>query len=441
MTDKRFSRRDLIKRTATAAAVFTIVPRHVLGGTNHAPPSERLNIAGIGVGGQGGHDMSQVAKDNNVVALCDVDDKQGAKSFGRWPDARRYKDFRVMLEKEKTIDAVVVATPDHVHAVAAMTAIELGKHVYVEKPMAHSVSEVRALMAAAERYKVVTQMGNQGHSATGCRILETWIEDRAIGDVREVHCWTNRPTWPQGLTRPTDTPPAPATLDWDLWLGPAPARPYHRAYAPRVWRGWWDFGTGALGDMGCHIMDPAFSALKLGAPTRIAAESGSGADESPPLWSVIRYEFPKRGPMPPVTLTWHDGGKMPERPPELEEGRRMGDEGGGSLLMGTKGAIMCGIYSNSMRIIPEEKMRAYKRPPRPPRIPGHHRGWVLACKGEGETRSHFGYAGPLSEMVLLGNVALRVGRPIEWDGADMRVTNAPEAEQYVKHAYRDGWTL
>jgi predicted dehydrogenase len=443
MNSKPISRRKFLGRTAAAAGgAITILPAHVLGGAGQTPPSEQLNVAGIGAGGQAADDLDRVARNSNIVALCDVDDERAAESFNRWPKATRYKDFRVMLEKEKGIDAVVVATPDHFHAVAAMAAMELGKHVYVEKPMAHSIYEVRKLMEAARKHKVATQMGNQGHSFRGCRMLRAWIEDGAIGDVREVHCWTNRPTWPQGIDRPTDTPPVPPTLDWDIWLGPAPVRPYNPAYAPRNWRGWIDFGCGALGDMGCHILDGSFWALNLGAPVRVSSESSGANGETFPKWSVIRYEFPQRGKMPPVTLTWYDGGKMPPRPEELETGRKMGDSDGGALLVGEKGKIVTGTYGNGVRIIPEEKMQAYKQPEKETtRLPDHHENWLLACKGGEPAVSNFDYAGPLTEMVLLGNIVLLAGQPIEWDAQNARIPNVPGAEQYLHRAYRDGWTL
>ena len=438
----KLSRRVFLGRAAGAATVLNLVPRHVVARSGETPPSERVNVAGIGAGGQAAHDLNMVSRNGNIVALCDVDDRQAAKSYKRWADVPKYKDFRVMLEKEKGIDAVVVATPDHIHAVAAMTAMELGKHVYVEKPMAQSIYEARKLTEAARRYKVATQMGNQGHSFYGCRILHAWIDANLIGKVHEVHCWTNRPTWPQGIDRPTETPPAPPTLDWDLWLGPAPERPYNRAYAPRNWRGWCDFGCGALGDMACHIMDGSFWTLDLGAPTRVEAESSGINNETYPKWSIIRYEFPKRGKMPPVTLTWYDGGKMPPRPEELEEGRRMGDVDGGALLVGDEGKIMTGTYGNGVRIIPESAMKKAKRPKiKIPKSPGHHEEWIEACKGGPPAGSNFDYAGPFTEMVLLGNLALRVGQPIEWDAENMRVANVPEAEQYVKREYRQGWAL
>ncbi|HLB72435.1 MAG TPA: Gfo/Idh/MocA family oxidoreductase, partial [Sedimentisphaerales bacterium] len=348
------SRRDFIGGL-TAAAAFTIVPRHVLGGAGSTPPSEKLNIAGIGVGGQGASDLQQL-ENQNIVALCDVDQSHAAGTFKRYPKARQYRDFRRMLDKQKDIDAVVVATPDHVHAIASITAIKMGKHVYCEKPLTHTIFEARKLAEAAREHKVATQMGIQGHSDEGIRRLCEWIWDGAIGKVREVHTWTDRPKgwWPQGVGRPKDTPPVPVTLDWDLWLGPAPQRPYHPAYCPFKWRGWWDFGTGPLGDMGIHNCSPIFWALKLGYPTSVELVSQEGCnEETGPTKSIVRYEFPARGDMPPVTLMWYDGGNEPPRPEELEEGRRMGDNDGGSLLIGDKGKILApGWCAASPRIIP-----------------------------------------------------------------------------------------
>ena len=434
------SRRAFLGRAAATATVVSVVPRHVIAGSGQTPPSERLNIAGIGAGGQAAADLGKVAYQNNIVALCDVDDRRATESFAKWPDATRYKDYRVMLDKQKDIDAVIVATPDHVHAAAAIAAMELGKHVYVEKPMAQTIFEVRKMMETARRYKVVTQMGNQGHSTFGTRLLKAWMDDKAIGKVTEVHCWTNRPTWPQGIDRPTEAPPIPSTLAWDLWLGPAPERPYHPAYCPRNWRGWCDFGTGALGDMGCHIMDGPFWSLDLGIPDRVTAEASDSHPETYPASSIIRYEFPKRGKMPPVTLTWYDGGNEPDRPEELGEGRRMGDSSGGSLFVGSKGKLWSGTYGSPARIIPEEKMKAYKRPKvEQPKNKGHQHQWVEACKGNGETSSNFDYAGKLTEIVLLGCLALRLGKPVEWDAENMKAANAPEAEALVKREPRQGW--
>jgi len=442
MAGKKLSRRSFLGRTAAATAVFSIVPRYGFGAEKTAP-SETLNVASIGAGGQAAHDIQVVARDARIVALCDVDDRRASEMCKKFPKAAKYKDYRVMLEKERdNIDAVIVATPDHTHAFAAMAAMELGKHVYVEKPMAHSIYEVRKLMQAARKYNVMTQMGNQGHSFYGCRVLKSWMEDRAIGDVTEIHSWTNRPTWPQGIPRPTQTPPVPETLDWNLWLGSAPERPYNPAYCPRNWRGWYDFGTGALGDMGCHIFDAPFWTLNLTTPTRIEVEMPEHFPETYPEWSILRYEFPARGDMPPVKLTWYDGGKMPPHPPELEKGRVIGDRDGGSLLIGTKGKITVGTYGQPVRIIPEEKMRAYDRPEvKYERSPGQQAEWVVACKGGPPPNANFDYAGPLAEVVLLGCVALRAGKPIEFDAETATVTNLPEAQQFISPPYRKGWTL
>jgi len=440
----RVTRRDFIKSAAAASAAFsfTIVPRHVLGGPGHTPPSEKLNIAGIGVGGKGAGDLRGVESEN-IVALCDVDQKRAAETFKRYPKAKVYKDFRRMLEKEhNSIDAVTVATPDHVHAPASMMAIKMGKHVYCEKPLTHSIYEARQLTLAAREYTVATQMGNQGHSGEGIRLICEWIWDGAIGPVREVHAWTDRPggRWKQGVDRPEETPPVPPTLDWDLWLGPAPERPYNPIYCPFTWRGWWDFGTGALGDMACHILDPAFWALDLGYPRSVQAATTSVNDETYPLCSVIEYEFPARGDKPPVKLTWYDGGLKPTRPDELEPERKL--EGNGVIFVGDKGILMCGCYGSHPRLVPESKMQAYQLPPKTiPRVEGHHKDWINACKTGKPACSNFDYAGPLTEMVLLGNIAVRTGRRLEWDGENMRCTNVPEANDYIRREYRKGWSL
>ena len=444
---------------AAGVAAFTIVPRHVLGGAGQTAPSDRLNIAGIGVGGQGAGDLTNLAGEN-IVALCDVDDKQAAGTFKQFPNARKYKDFRVMLDKEhKNIDAVVVATPDHVHAVATMAAIEAGKHVFCEKPLTYSMYEAREVAKAAREAKVATQMGNQGHSGAGIRAICEWIWDGAIGTVREVHAWTTHAVWPQGMDRPKDTPPVPATLDWDLWLGPAPYRPYHPAYVPAFWRGWWDFGTGALGDMGCHNLDPVFWALKLGIPTSVEASCSIFVptitwdkpfnNESYPQASIVRYEFPARGELPPVELTWYDGGLMPRRPPDMDTGLRLGDKLGGVIFVGDKGKLICGSYGSSPRLIPESRMREYKRPaPSIPRSVGHHKEWVEACKGGKPAGSNFDYAGPMTEVILLGNIAVRMslktqekGLRLAYDGPNMKITNLPEANEFMHRKYREGWTL
>ena len=434
------SRRDFIGGAAAVAA-FTIVPRHVLGNPGRIPPSEKLNIAGIGVGGRGAGDLHECGSEN-IVALCDVDDKYAANVFKRYPNAKKYHDFRRMLDKEKNIDAVVIATPDHTHAVVAATAIKMGKHVYCEKPLAHSIYEVRKLTEAASEAGVATQLGNQGQASEDTRLVSEFIRDGAIGPVREVHSWCNRPISPRGIDRPKETPPVPETLNWDLWLGPAPQRPYHPCYLPFSWRGWWDFGTGVLGDIGCHQFISIFRALKLGYPTSVEACSSGVNSETAPLASIVRYDFPAREGMPPLKLTWYDGGLMPARPEELEEGLRFGnaDE---NLYIGDKGKML------GHRLLPEVRSKEYGRPPRVlPRSPGHHKEWINACKGGEPAGSNFDLAGPLTEVVLLGNVALRMGQQLYekglklyYDGPNMKVTNLPEANKYIRSEYREGWTL
>ncbi|MBP7569750.1 MAG: Gfo/Idh/MocA family oxidoreductase [Acidobacteria bacterium] len=446
------SRRGFLK-TAAASGVM-IVPRRVLGGPGHVPPSDRLNVAGIGVGGQGGGDMAQMEKEN-IVALCDADWQRAARTFAKHPTVPKYKDFRVMFDKQKDIDAVVVATPDHVHAVAALAAIDLGKHVFVEKPLAHNVWETRRLVKAAREAKVATQMGNQGHAMESIRVLCEWIWDGAIGPVTEVHAWTPHPVWPQGmLARPAERPPVPDTLDWDVWLGPAAARPYHPAYLPASWRGWLDFGTGGLGDMGCHIFDHIAWALKLGAPISVEASASTFVgeamnwdkpknNETYPQATLVAYRFPAREGFPPLTLTWYDGGLMPARPEELPADARMGDTYGGALYVGEKGKILTGSHgANGLRILPEKRMQRYTRPPKTlPRSIGHHQEWIAACKGGPPAGSNFEFAGPLTEIVLLGCAAIRSGEKLYWDAANMRFPNCPEADQYLTRKYRAGWEV
>ncbi len=453
----QITRRNFIKG-ATAAAAFTIVPRHVLGGAGYQAPSDKLNIATVGIGGMG-KENTKACSEENIVALCDIDEKYAAPVWETYPHAKKYLDFRVMLEKQKDIDAVIVATPDHNHAVIAMAAMQLGKHVYVQKPMTHSVFEARKLTEAARYYKVITQMGNQGHSGDGTRLVCEWIWDGAIGDVHEVHAWTNRPVWPQGVEvgRPTDTPAIPSTLNWDKWLGPAPFRPYHPDYLPEKWRAWWDFGTGSLGDLGCHVLDPAFWALNLKYPESVEGNISTywegfwkytePKNEMYPRSTIVRYKFPARGNMPPVHLTWWDGGLMPPRPEILEEGRRLGDEDGGLLFIGDKGTLMVGCYGIGPRLIPETKMQEYQTPaPSLERIPegsaGHERDWVRACKDGKPACSNFDYSGPLTEMVLMGNLAVRFPQKrLLWDGVNMQVTNDEVANAYVRREYREGWSL
>ncbi len=444
----KVSRRDFMG-AAAAAAALTIVPWHVLGGPRRIPPSEKLNIAGVGIGGRGAGDLDEVSGEN-IVALCDVDDKYAANTFKRYPNAAKYRDFRVMLDKQKNIDAVIVATPDHSHAVVAMTAIKMGKHVYCEKPLAHSIYEVRRLTEAARQAKVATQLGNQGQASEGTRLVCEFIWDGAIGPVREVHSWCNRPISPRGIDRPQGEDPIPETLDWDLWIGPAPMRPFkawpddpnQSIYCPFRWRGWWDFGSGVLGDIGCHQFVGIFRALKLGYPTSVEACSSGVNPETAPLASIVRYDFPAREGMPALKLTWYDGGLMPARPEELPEGLRFGDADD-NLFVGDKGKML------GHRLLPEARNTEYGKPPKVlPRSPGHHKEWIEACKGGEPAGSNFDVAGPLTEVVLLGNVALRMGQQLYekglklyYDGPNMKVTNLPEANKYIRSEYREGWTL
>jgi predicted dehydrogenase len=448
------SRRVFLQTASAAAMSFTIVPRHVLGGAGFIPPSEQVNIAGIGAGGMGGGDIATVAKlGANIVALCDVDESRAAGSFQAFPQARRYKDFRVMLDKEAAnIDAVTVGTPDHIHAVASMAAIRAGKHVYCQKPLTHTLHECRVLTTAAREAGVATQMGNQGHATEGARRTNEWIQAGVIGEVREVHCWSDRAgrLWKQGIPRPTDTPPVPATLDWDLWLGPVRERPYHPAYAPVLWRGWWDFGTGALGDMGCHIIDHPVWALNLGAPSaveaRITLDGSTLADNAPnfetyPVASVIYFDFPARGEQPAVRLTWYEGGLMPATPTEMPAGEQLPDNG--VLYVGSKGVMYHSSHGGMPRVLPLELHEAAQSVPQSlPRSPGHYEEWLAACKGGPAAMSNFDYAGPMTETALLSVLALRApGRRLKWDAERLQVTNAPELNQYVHVEYRQGWTL
>jgi predicted dehydrogenase len=340
---------------------------------------------------------------------------------------------------------VTVTTPDHTHAVIAMNAIKRGKHVFVQKPLTHTIKEARLLAQAAKEAGIVSQMGNQGHAGEGGRLINEWIWDGAIGDVREVHCWTNRPIWPQGIEAPKETPAVPDELEWDIWLGPASYRPYHPAYHPFSWRGWWDFGTGALGDMGAHILDHPFWALKLGHPRYVQASSTQFTEDSYPVAEVVTYDFPARGKMPPVRLKWYDGGIMPPRPEELEDGRMMGDSGGGGIFVGDKGKLMFSTYGRNPRIIPESKMREYQRPEKTiPRSPGIHEEWVEAIKKGQKSTSDFSYSGTLTEVMLLGNVAVATkeqNAKLEWDGVKMEFKNLPEANKFIHAEYREGWSL
>lgn len=446
---RTISRRGFIGTSAVAMTGLTIIPGHAVSGFGHIAPSDKLNIAGVGIASMGRVNLENVAKTENIVALCDVDWREPAqKIFKTYPGAKQYKDFRKMLDSQKDIDAVIIATPDHTHAVISLEAMKRGKHVFTQKPLTHTVHEARVLAKAAKKYKVATQMGNQGQAGDGPRRLREMIWDGVIGPVREVHVWTDRPNngllntyWPQGVNRPEGTPAIPAELDWDLFLGPAPFRPYNPAYHPFTWRGWWDFGTGALGDIGCHSLDPIFRALKLKYPTSVQAVSTLVNLESYPSGSVVQYEFPAREGMPPVTLKWYDGGLRPMLIPELDEGMKMG--AGGTLYIGDKGLIL------NDKILPKALRESYKAPePTIPSSPGHEQEWIMACKGGDPGGSDFEWAGPLTETVLLGNIALRrelreklSGQVLNWDPDKFGFPNMPEADKFLHKEYRQGWDL
>ncbi len=429
-----------------AGLAFTIVPRRVLG-RGYRAPSDTLNVACIGVGGMGWQDVRGVSGEN-IVALCDVDLKRSEDAFGGHPEARRYRDFRVMLEREmRNIDAVTVSTPDHTHAVAAMMALRMGKHVYVQKPLARTIHEVHTLAAeSARRQRLATQMGNQGHAGEGTRQIREWVEAGAIGTVREVHYWTNRPIWPQAIERPTEMHHVPQHLDWNLWLGPAADRPYHPAYAPFRWRGWWDFGTGALGDIACHAMDAAFWVLGLGHPSRVEPENTTMFPETAPRASRVLYEFPERGTRPAVRLVWRDGGITPPRPPEVSADAKWppSDEGG-QLWIGTDGKLAAGIYGQNPRLLDADRDAEIRKNPPPvtyPRVENVYAEWIAACKDGTQPGSNFvGHAGPLTEMVLLGCIAVRMGRVLEVDPVTGRIVSPTVPDEYVRSEYRRGWEL
>jgi predicted dehydrogenase len=487
------SRRTFTRKAASAAAVLTIVPRHVLGGAGYVAPSEKITIACIGVGAQGTRVMMDFMKepDVQIVSVCDVNkesndyvewwpnelrDKQRAllgsnhsnwgqdwksptcgrepaqrlveayyamkAGTGSYKGCRTYIDYRELLDKEKDVDAVMVGTPDHTHTVISIAAMKKRKHVLCQKPMTHSIYEARRMAEVARETRVATQVTINNQASEETRLLCEWIWAGAIGHVREVHNWSSRPFWPQGLERPTNPEPVPETLNWDLWLGPAPFRPYSRVYLPFVWRGWYDFGAGALGDMGCYSFDTIFRVLKLGPPESVEATSTRTFKETFPAASMIHFRFPARGDLPPVKLTWYDGGLKPPRPLELEEGREMGMGNEGLLFIGDNGTIMCGFEGQNPRLIPESKMKEFKQPPKTlPRSAGNNREWIDACKGGPAGGANFEFEGPITESVLLANVALRAGKKLYWDGAGMKVTNLPDAQQFVRDEYRQGWTL
>ena len=474
-----FSRRKFLRDSALTAAGFIIVPRHVLGGKGFIAPSDRLIVAGVGAGGKGESDLANFFKSGkaDIAFLCDVDDRRAATSVKNFPKAKYYKDWREMLDKEsKNFDAVSVSTPDHNHAVAALAAMQLGKHVYVQKPLTHDVYEARVLTDAAKRYKVVTQMGNQGASGDGVRQMMEWYNAGVIGDVHTVYCWTDRPVWPQGIPWPDTKAEVPKELDWNLWLGTAPYKDYVEKLVPFNWRGWWDYGTGALGDMGCHIVAPAFSVLNLQYISGVQASVGSVYvdefkrgyfPESCPPSSHVTINFPKTNKTKgPVELHWMDGGIQPDRPDELGPNDEFGDGGNGTLFIGTKGKMMCSTYGADPRLLPLSRNKEVKVKQTIARVPmgddGHYTQWVEGCiagYGKKHLSSPFEIAGPLTEALLMANLAIRAndlrkpkssgegfsypGRYIKllWDNKTMKVTNFDDVNQYIKREYPEGFKL
>jgi predicted dehydrogenase len=479
----RTNRRQFIQQTGLAGVGFWVAGGLTRGFSKS--PNEKLNIACIGVSGKGSSDVDGAAKVGNIVALCDIDEDHLKSKAEKFPQAKKYIDFRQMLtELDKQIDAVTVSTPDHTHAAASMMAIKMGKHVYTQKPLTHTVREARALREGARKYKVCTQMGNQGSASNGLREAVEVIQSGAIGPVREVHVWTDRPIWPQGAEAifrapgvreaalaalqgrtppsPSSAPSPPKHVHWDLWLGPAPERRYAPLYHPFAWRGWWDFGTGALGDMACHTANLAFRALKLGYPSSIQAESGDINPETYPTWATITFQFPARGDMPPVKFVWYEGQRNYRKNlPQEGGGRRRKSSsdqklfhgeiptGSGSLMVGDKGVLYSpDDYGGSYKLLPKKNFEGFK-PPKPT-LPRNGHGddgmkeeWARAIMDNNPSiaYSNFDYAGLLTETILLGNVAMRAGKKLEWDGENMKFTNAPEAEKFLHFEYRNGWTL
>ena len=449
----RTSRRRFLGASAAAAGALgarRLLAQSVPAESKKVSANDKIDIAFIGVGGKGTENLSRLSAmpGVNVVALCDVDAKTRARAAEGHKSAKQYDDYRRLLDDQKTFDAAVVTVPDHHHAFAAIMAMRFKKHVYCEKPLTHSVYEARLMRETAAANKVATQMGNSGHAGRGVRGVVEAVQAGVIGNVVEAHAWTNRPIWPQGIPRPAGDDPVPPHLNWDVWLGPAPARPFKgpRVYHDFVWRGWWDFGTGALGDMGCHIIDSIYWGCDLSQPTTVEAEFDSPHnDQTAPNWSVVRYTFPAKDGGQPVKVTWYDGGKIP--PAELTENLVRRNERGqvnmdnGVLIVGDKGRLLSD-RRQSYRLLPEKDFVGFTPPPKTlPVSPGHYDEWLAACRGGPAAMSNFDYAGRLTEMVLLGNVAIRAGKKIEWDAEKMQVTNAPEAQRFVKREYRKGWTL
>jgi len=437
MTKRPLTRRDFVGSMAAAGATVHVVPRHVLGHGFRAP-SDTLNVACIGVGGMGRSDVRGMAEaGHNIYALCDVDDENAADAYRSYPQAKRYKDYREMLDKEAAnIDAVTVSTPDHSHTAASLLAMRAGKPTRTQKPLARTLGEVRALAAAARQHSIPTQMGNQGHAGEGTRVIREWVEAGLIGTVREVHFWTNRPVWPQAIDRPLEDYHVPATLDWNLWLGPAPERPYHPAYAPFNWRGWWDFGTGALGDMACHIMDAAFWTLDLGTPSRVVPESTRLYKETGPATERIAYYFDAKGNRPAVKCVWSDGSLFPPRPPEI---------GDNDVWPFDTGKLAAGTYGgNPMLLDPDKRadVGAHPVPQKYPRLDGVYNEFATAAMGGTPAGSRFdGHGGALTEMVVLGVLAVRLGRTLELNPSTGAITNVNVPTEWITPTYRQGWSM
>jgi len=451
----RINRRQFISGTAFGVAMFNILPARMLNGAERVSANDRINIAGIGVGAQGGGDIDAMAREaHNIVALCDVDDKYAARTFGRYPNARQFKDYRVMLDKmDKEIDAVVIGTPDHTHAVIAMEAMRRGKHVYCEKPLAHTVHEVRQLMAGARKHKVVTQLGNQGHSSGSIRRLCEWVWAGAIGKVHTVHARCNafKNVYSQlgNLAKLDQHYEIPSTLDYDLWVGPASFRPYTPFWVHWNWRGWMPFGTGTIGDWFCHVIDPTFWALNLDAPTSIKAEV---TDYDPakhgltyPPATRITFQFPARGERGPVIVVWHDGNWTMPRPEKFSPDDGVPDTG--AVLFGEKGMIVHGSHGGGgCYLMPEELMHQYSGEKAPqekiPRVRNHAWDWLDAIRTGRQTGSNFDYGGPLTQAALLGAIAIQFpGQALRWDDQAMRFTNNEAANAFVQSPYREGWQL
>jgi predicted dehydrogenase len=489
-SNSTFSRRNFIGTTATAIAGFSIIPSHAVAGLGHIPPSDKLNIAGIGIGGKGNTNLRNMPG-QNIVALCDVDWDYANRVFETYPNAKKWKDYREMLEQQKDIEAVVIATPDHTHTLPAAAAMEMGKHVYLQKPLTHSVWESRYLTELAERTGVVTQMGNEGHSNDTVYEVTEVVHSGCLGDIKEAHVWTNRPIWRQGMPKPLKEVKVPKTLDWDLFIGPAEMRPYNPEYHPWIWRGWWDFGTGALGDMGCHLLDVPNYALQLGSPKAFQASSSLVNTESAPVSAQVTYLFPARKnlpycALPELKLTWYDGGLMPARPFDLPNNAPM-NPGGGFMFVGSKATLIAEaygakwkVYKNGQEIVPETKVKIDRIPDDPAGGGRHEMHFVNCCKNGGKPASSFEYSGPFNEMVVMGNLAVRMQslqKTLLWDSENMKVTNISPDEtlvtthllpfssdvvtqkvegeskqtvkwnaqemcaEWIKHTYKNGWSL